>query len=71
MGALVLNGATVGEYALIGAGSVVTENKVIPPYPLSLETPAIIIRELMEQDLERMARTSASYVELGKTYAET
>lgn len=62
MGAIVLNGAEIGEYALIGAGSIVTENKIIPPYTLSLGTPAKVIRELTEQDLLRMARTSESYV---------
>ncbi|MFD1905600.1 gamma carbonic anhydrase family protein [Paenibacillus rhizoplanae] len=62
MGAIVLNGAEIGEYALVGAGSVVTENTIIPPYTLSLGTPAKVIRELTEQDLLRMARTSESYV---------
>ncbi|WP_151734492.1 gamma carbonic anhydrase family protein ['Paenibacillus yunnanensis' Narsing Rao et al. 2020] len=62
MGAIVLNGAEIGEYALIGAGSVVTENKAIPPYTLALGSPAKVIRELTEQDLQRMARTCESYV---------
>lgn len=68
MGAKVLNGASIGEYALVGAGSIVTENKVIPPYTLSLGIPAKVVRELTEEDLLRMARTSASYVELGNKY---
>lgn len=62
MGAIVLNGAEIGEYALVGAGSLVTENTIIPPYTLSLGTPAKVVRELTEQDLLRMARTSESYV---------
>lgn len=62
MGAIVLNGAEIGEYALVGAGSIVTENTIIPPYTLSLGTPAKVVRELTEQDLLRMARTSESYV---------
>lgn len=70
MGAIVLNGAEIGEYALIGAGSVVTENKKIPPYTLSLGTPAKVIRELNEQDLLRMARTSESYVNKAKEYGK-
>jgi carbonic anhydrase/acetyltransferase-like protein (isoleucine patch superfamily) len=68
MGAIVLNGAEIGEYALIGAGSLVTENKRIPPYTLSLGSPARVIRELTESDLERMKRTTDSYVTKGEEY---
>lgn len=70
MGAILLNGANLGEYALIGAGSVVTENKTIPPYTLSLGTPARVVRELNEEDLERMRRTTMSYVVKGKEFRE-
>ncbi|RRJ66311.1 gamma carbonic anhydrase family protein [Paenibacillus oralis] len=68
MGAIVLNGADIGEYALIGAGSIVTENKKIPPYTLSLGSPARVIRELTEEDLQRMKLTAESYVAKGKEY---
>lgn len=68
MGAIVLNGADIGEYALIGAGSVVTENTKIPAYTLSLGTPARVVRELTEEDLIRMKRTTDSYVLKGKEY---
>lgn len=66
MGAIVLNGAEIGEYALIGAGALVTENKIIPPRTLVLGTPARVVRELTEKDLERMRRTMESYVEKGQ-----
>ncbi|MEO2258155.1 gamma carbonic anhydrase family protein [Paenibacillus amylolyticus] len=68
MGAILLNGADIGEYTLIGAGSVVTENSNIPPYTLALGTPAKVIRELTDADLERMSRTSLGYVTKGKEY---
>ncbi|MDQ0719466.1 MULTISPECIES: gamma carbonic anhydrase family protein [unclassified Paenibacillus] len=68
MGAILLNGADIGEYTLIGAGSVVTENSKIPPYTLALGTPAKVIRELTDADLERMSRTSLGYVTKGKEY---
>lgn len=68
MGAIVLNGADIGEYALIGAGSIVTENKKIPPYTLSIGTPAKVVRELTEDDLQRMRRTMESYVTKGIEY---
>ncbi|MFC6332266.1 gamma carbonic anhydrase family protein [Paenibacillus septentrionalis] len=68
MGAIVLNGAEIGEYALIGAGAVVTENSKIPAYTLSLGTPAKVVRELQEADIERMKRTMESYVFKGYEY---
>lgn len=70
MGAIVLNGAEIGEYALVGAGSLITENKKIPPYTLVLGSPARVVRELTEEDLERMKRTAESYVLKGKEYEE-
>ncbi len=68
MGAIVLNGADIGEYALIGAGSLITENKKIPSYTLSLGSPARVIRELTEDDLQRMKKTMEAYVEKGIEY---
>lgn len=68
MGAIVLNGASVGEYALIGAGTLVTENKIIPSYTLSLGSPSKVVRELQEKDLERMKRTMESYCVRGSEY---
>ncbi|WP_166239412.1 gamma carbonic anhydrase family protein [Paenibacillus turpanensis] len=68
MGAIVLNGAAIGEYALIGAGSLIPENKTIPPYTLSLGSPAKVVRELTEEDLQRMKRTTANYVEKGRQF---
>ncbi|MDF2924405.1 MAG: acetyltransferase [Paenibacillaceae bacterium] len=69
MGAIVLNGAEIGEYALVGAGSLVTENKKIPPFTLVLGSPAKVVRELTEADLERMRRTAGSYVLRGREYS--
>ncbi|MFD1178741.1 gamma carbonic anhydrase family protein [Paenibacillus puldeungensis] len=68
MGAIVLNGADIGEYALVGAGSLVTENTKIPPYTLSLGSPARVVRELTDDDLQRMRLTTESYVVKGKEY---
>ncbi|BBI33219.1 gamma carbonic anhydrase family protein [Cohnella abietis] len=68
MGAIVLNGAQIGEYALVGAGAIVTENQIIPPNTLCLGSPAKVIRQLTEQDLERMKKTADSYVTKGEQY---
>lgn len=70
MGAIILNGAEIGEYALIGAGSIVTENKKIPAYTLCLGSPAKVVRELTDADLNRMKRTMESYVQKGTEYMQ-
>jgi carbonic anhydrase/acetyltransferase-like protein (isoleucine patch superfamily) len=68
MGAIVLNGAVIDEYALVGAGSLVTENKHLPTHTLSLGSPAKVVRELVQEDLLRMQRTMESYVTKGGEY---
>ncbi|GMK42200.1 hypothetical protein PCCS19_52590 [Paenibacillus sp. CCS19] len=50
MGALVRSGAVIGEYDLVGAGSIVTENKKIPPILFLLRSPAKVVIELTEDD---------------------
>lgn len=68
MGAIVLNGAVIDEYALVGAGAIVPEGKSIPSYTLSFGSPAKTVRELTEQDLERMKRTADSYIMKGREF---
>ena len=45
---LVLKGVTIGEGAIVGAGSVVTKN--VPPYSIVTGNPAHIVREIPQQD---------------------
>ena len=45
---IVLKGITIGEGAIVGAGSVVT--KPIPPYSIVAGNPAQIVREIPRQD---------------------
>jgi carbonic anhydrase/acetyltransferase-like protein (isoleucine patch superfamily) len=68
MGAIVLNGAEIGEYALVGAGALVAENQKIPPYSLAVGSPARVVRKLTEQDLHRMAVTSNNYISAAQEY---
>lgn len=68
MGSTILDGAEVGEYAFIGAGSLVPPGKKIPPHSLALGRPAKVVRELTEEDYADMKRIVKSYVEKGEYY---
>ncbi len=68
MGAIVLDGAEIGEEAMIGAGAVVTPKTVIPPRVLALGSPARVVRELNEGELELVRRSAAHYVKLAGVY---
>lgn len=61
--AVVLNGAVIGRNCLVAAGSVVTEGKVFPDNSLILGAPAKVVREMSEEDIERLRRSAAGYAE--------
>lgn len=71
IGAIVLNGAVVGSEAIIGAGAVVPEGAVIPPRTLALGVPAKVVRELREEEIGRLRRDAAHYVEKARTYKKS
>jgi len=54
IGAIVLNGAVVGREALVGAGALVPERMIIPPRRLALGVPARVVRELTDEEIERL-----------------
>jgi carbonic anhydrase/acetyltransferase-like protein (isoleucine patch superfamily) len=68
MGAIVLDGAEIGEECLVGAGAVVTPGKKIPPRSLVVGTPAVVVRQLKEEEVEGIKYNSLVYVELAKEY---
>ncbi|NBJ69309.1 MULTISPECIES: gamma carbonic anhydrase family protein [Clostridia] len=70
MGSILLDDSEIGEYAFIGAGSLVPPGKKIPPYTLALGSPAKVVRELTEDDLTEMHRICQSYVEKGTIYKQ-
>lgn len=70
IGAIVLNGALVGAEAIVGAGAVVPEGAVIPPRTLALGVPARVVRELGEEEVERLRRDAAHYVQKARAYRE-
>ncbi|MCY1048834.1 gamma carbonic anhydrase [Mammaliicoccus sciuri] len=68
MDSIILDGAEIGEYAFIGAGSLVPPGKKIPPHTLAFGRPAKVIRELTEDDYNELKRINASYIEKAEIY---
>lgn len=61
--AVVLNGATIGKSCLVGAGAIVTEGKVFPDRSLILGAPARVARALTDEEVDKLLKSAASYVE--------
>ncbi len=68
MGAIILDGAVIGSESIVGAGSVVTPGKHFPPRSLIMGTPAKLVREISEAQLEDMRRSWQGYRVLKNEY---
>jgi carbonic anhydrase/acetyltransferase-like protein (isoleucine patch superfamily) len=67
IGAVILNGIRVGTGSLIGAGAIV--NKDVPPRSLVVGVPARRVRELSEQETEKIIEHAKRYEQLALVHA--
>lgn len=70
IGAIALNRTRIGEGAWLGAGSVLTEGKSIPPWTLAMGIPARPVRELTEDEVRRASEGVDHYLEAAARYRE-
>jgi len=70
MGATVMDGAVVGEFAMVGAGALVTQGKEIPPGTLAVGAPARVVRDLTEDEIQRIRQSAINYVQDRLEYME-
>ncbi|MFO7815882.1 MAG: gamma carbonic anhydrase family protein [Halanaerobiales bacterium] len=68
MGAIILNGAVINKNCIVAAGSLVTENAEFPPGSLIMGTPAKVIRELTEEEIEEIKKSADHYISLAKEH---
>lgn len=66
--ATLLNGVRIGRHSIVGAGSVVPEGRVIPPRSLVLGVPGRVVREISEEDLQRIRHGAQHYVLAAESY---
>jgi carbonic anhydrase/acetyltransferase-like protein (isoleucine patch superfamily) len=68
IGAIVLNGAVIGRHSLVGAGALIPEGKVFPERVLIVGAPGKVVRELSDEEVERMRQGALHYVERWQNY---
>ena len=66
--AVIMNGAVIGKDCLVGAGALVPEGKVFPERKLIVGAPAKIVRELSDEDIQKMHRAAPGYVKRQELY---
>jgi carbonic anhydrase/acetyltransferase-like protein (isoleucine patch superfamily) len=62
IGSTILNGAKIGNNCVVGAHALVTENKTFPDGSLILGAPAIVVRELSEEEIAHVRWSADVYV---------
>lgn len=64
MNAVVMDGAIIGEASIVGAMAFVKAGMVVPPRQLLMGSPARIVRELSEQEVENKTYATRQYQRL-------
>ena len=70
IGTTILNHAVIGEHSLVGAGTLIPERKVFPPRSLIMGTPGKVIRELTDDEVERLIISAARYTQNAARYRD-
>jgi len=68
MSATILDGAVIGKESIVGAGSLVTKNKIFPPRSLIMGSPAKVVRELTEDEVNELYSSAKRYVSFKNNY---
>ncbi|HHD77931.1 MAG TPA: gamma carbonic anhydrase family protein [Campylobacteraceae bacterium] len=68
MSATILDGAVIGEESIVGAGALVTRNKIFPPRSLIMGAPAKVVRSLTEEEVTELYNSARRYVTFKNEY---
>jgi len=68
MGAILLNGAVIGDDSIVAAGTLVTEGTVIPPRSMVMGTPGRVRRPLTDAEVASILDYSRNYVQYRLDY---
>ena len=70
MGAIILNHAEIRSNCIIGAGTLVTQNTVVPDGSLVIGNPGKVVRSVTASEMENIRQNAAQYVKEAADYAE-
>ena len=70
MSATILDDAIIGKESIVGAGALVTKGKKFPPRSLILGSPAKVVRELTDNEVEELYASAKRYVGFMSEYKE-
>ena len=65
-----LENSTIGENCILGANSLVTEGKQFPANSLIMGSPAKVVRELSEDEIQFLKLSAEHYVEKSKLFKQ-
>lgn len=68
IGAIILDGAEIGEWSFVAAGTLIPPNKKYPPRSFIMGSPGRVVREVGAKDLEAITHSYKVYQDLAKTY---
>jgi len=70
MSATILDDAVIGKESIVGAGALVTKGKKFPPRSLIIGSPAKVVRELSDKEVEELYASAKRYVKFMEGYKE-
>lgn len=68
MGAIVLDNVKIEDNCIIGAGTLITQNKIIPEGSLVYGNPMKIVRNLTEEERKSIIENALEYVHKAESY---
>ena len=68
MSATILDGAVIGKESIVGASALVTKNKIFPPRSLIVGSPAKVVRELTDEEVQELYASAERYVKFKNEY---
>lgn len=68
MGSTILDNVEIGEECIVGANTLISSGKIIPPRSLVIGSPGKVVRRLNDKDLELIQLSIGTYVQKGKDF---
>ncbi|RXK14353.1 gamma carbonic anhydrase family protein [Halarcobacter mediterraneus] len=68
MSATILDHAVIGQGSIVGANSLVTSGKKFPPKSLIMGSPAKVVKQLTDEDVNKLIKHAGRYVDYKNDY---